>query len=128
MNVVDMLFATDNNKDGIAHPQIARIDKNLSHRITQLCLMKTGVPELGFAAYCWRVIQGFNGGLSTSAHKEGSNCLRYGYGFHSRFLGFEKFRQKMFVYGRENLDARPHWGKWIPDNFNVEELYGKVLP
>src|SRR5579872_2506309 len=72
-----------------------------------------------------RLFKGTNGGLSTSATKEGEHVCGFDIVSNANIPGYAAFKAEMEQFFSEELGARPHWGKTVPLNKNYAELYGK---
>lgn len=116
INDVDYLFSVSNDYQEIREAFVKLIMelKNSAN--------KKEYP-LTYAAYI-RLFQGTKGGLSTS---DGCKPLICGFDMVSTpgMKGQENFQKVMQHYFINVLDAKPHWGKSIPNDIDYQVLYGK---
>lgn len=116
LNDIDVLFPVSND----LHEIVAAFTKLAT--MLQDCARKGEYP-VTFAAYA-RFISGTNGGMSTSAHKDGKHVCGFDIVSSPGLRGFEPFRDEMFKFLVEKLDGKPHWGKYAPPDYDYQHLYG----
>ena len=73
-----------------------------------------------------RFFKGTNGGLSTSAHAEGRYICGFDMVSSNGMHGYKEFKNEMSHYFLNELNAKPHPGKFIPPEFNYRKAYGKA--
>jgi hypothetical protein len=73
-----------------------------------------------------RFFAGTNGGLSTSAHKEGNYVCGLDMVSSNNIPGYQEFKSLMAHYFiNSEIAAKPHWGKYVPLTVDYREMYGK---
>lgn len=72
-----------------------------------------------------RFLRGTNGGLSTSAHAEDKYVCAFDMVSSNGIKGYAEFKQKMSEFFIDEMQAKPHFGKYIPPHFDFEKAYGK---
>jgi len=83
-----------------------------------------GLYPVTYAVY-FRIFQGTNGGLSTSAHTPGSLVCGLDIVSNPDVPGYQEFKRDMQAFFINELNAKPHWGKSVPLNVDYEALYGE---
>jgi hypothetical protein len=75
----------------------------------------------------FRFMQGDNGGLSITSHKEGYHICALDLATNEQIPGFEAFKKEMEEFFIQELNAKLHWGKNAPSNADYTSMYGEGL-
>ncbi|RDI43802.1 FAD-binding protein [Aquicella lusitana] len=116
INDVDYLFEVGDH----GHETIVAIE-NLVKTLSEFA--KNKQYPVTYAAYL-RLFQGTNGGLSTSIHGANKHICGFDIVSSPGMPGFESFREKMNEFFFHQLNAKPHWGKYVPEEMDYEKIYG----
>jgi len=74
-----------------------------------------------------RVFGGTNSPLSTSSHQPGEEICGIDIVSAPNIPGFQAFKKEFIEYGITKLNARPHWGKSVPEFVDLEQVYGEKI-
>lgn len=111
------IFETDSNGE--------KIIKAFEYVIQKLDeYAKQGLYPISHGIYA-RYFRGTNGGLSMSAHRDNMHVCGFDMASGKDLPGYAIFRQDMQAFLVGELHARPHWGKFAPDDIDYSALYGK---
>ncbi|MDR3477266.1 MAG: hypothetical protein P4M14_04470 [Gammaproteobacteria bacterium] len=75
-----------------------------------------------FAGYI-RVINGTQGGLSTSHHEAGKFICGFDIVSNQNIEGYSQFKKEMQNYFIDIRHAKPHWGKTVPLDVDYSQVY-----
>lgn len=117
INDLDCLFEVSND----CHELIGSFEK-LVESLTERA--KNKEYPIAYAAYA-RLFSGTNGGLSTSSRQPGEYVCGFDIVSVPNFPSFEKFRDEMTSFFIDTLNAKLHWGKYVPKDLDYPELYGR---
>jgi hypothetical protein len=111
--------------------EVSKDCHEIREAFTQLAKALAEAAEKGeypvdYAAYA-RLFAGTNGGLSTSSHADGKYVCGFDIVSSPGTKGYEAFRHKTLSYFLGSLHAKPHWGKDVPMQIDVQED-GKAVP
>lgn len=98
---------------------IKKIDSELTR------LAKDGIYPLCWSGFYMRFFKGTNHGLSASQHAEGKIICAVDMPSSMKIPGYAAFKKHMQAFFMNELHAKPHWGKYIPDDIDYAKLYGK---
>jgi hypothetical protein len=113
---------SDQPKDGIQTPEMVAAFEKLVKTLTEAAA-KSEYP-LVYAAYL-RYLQGTNGGLSMSMHRDNHHVCSMDMTTAHHIPGFDQFVKTMSEYAFNDLHAKPHWGKNIPAGVDFKQMYGE---
>lgn len=85
-----------------------------------------GEYAITYAAYV-RVFDGEGSGLSPAIREEGKKVAGFDVVSSPNLAGFEELREFMVNYLVKAYKAKLHWGKYVPDNIDYEEMYGEQM-
>lgn len=108
---------------GKDHNEIIIAVEKIIHSLSEFA-MKEQYPITD--AIYFRVFNGVSGGLSTSTLKEGSSICGIDMVSNIGIPGYQEFKSQMkeyFIY--DELAAKPHWGRFVPNDVDYKKMYGE---
>lgn len=118
-----MLFpVTDGIKNGNCTDEIITGFKKMAESLEEST--KKGEYPIAYAVYM-RYLQGTNGGLSITQHQPGHHICAMDMTTGLNFPGFASFRDNTAKFFLQEMGAKLHWGKNMPEKVDFSKVYGE---